>query len=403
MFYNEFMNDELQKLSSFGPYMDVETAEEEGCNSHQPPADGGMCQFATPENVNGMLKDMPIHMAALPGGRRVPMLKTMLTSACERNCNYCAFRSGRDFRRETFKPDEMAKTFMLMHQKGLVEGIFLSSGVAGGGVRTQDRLIATAELLRTKYHFKGYMHLKLMPGSEQDQVRQAMRFSDRVSINLEAPNNQRLSVLAPEKRFLDELLQPLRWVEEIRRNESTSQAWNGRWSSSVTQFVVGGGEESDLELLTTSSYLIHQLKLGRVYYSRFKPVEDTPLANRSATNPWREHRLYQASFLLRDYGFDAGELPFLKEGNLPLDTDPKLAWAKNNLFDTPVELNRADYQQLLRVPGIGPLTARRIIDIRQRSPLKQLDDLKRLGVVSGRAAPYILLQGRHFPSQMALW
>jgi len=397
------MENELQKLKDLGAYMQVEPAEEEGCNQQMQQSGAAACTFASADPVAEQIKDLPIHMAALPGGKRVPMLKTMLTSACERNCHYCAFRSQRDFRRQTFKPEEMARTFMSIYEKGLAQGIFLSSGVAGGGIRTQDRLLATAELLRTKYQFKGYLHLKLMPGSEREQVFQAMRFSDRVSINLEAPNNQRLGALAPEKIFLNELLQPLRWVEEIRKNEPASQGWNGRWSSSTTQFVVGGGDESDLELLATSAYLMRRLGLGRVYYSGFRPVEGTPLENRSAINPWRAQRLYQASFLLRDYGFDTEELPFIGEGNLPLDMDPKLAWAKSNLFDTPVDLNQADYRQLLRVPGIGPLSARRIIATRRREPLKQLDDLKRLGIVSGRAAPYILLMGRHFPSQMSLW
>ena len=403
MFYNECMEDELLVLKSFGQYMDVETGEEEGCRHHQPGPDAGPCTFVNVDSVGDQFDNLPIHMAALPGGRRVPMLKTMLTSVCERSCYYCAFRSQRDFRRQTFKPDDMAKTFMLLYQKGLVQGIFLSSGMTGGGSRTQDRLLATAEILRTKYQFKGYVHLKLMPGSERDQVFQAMRYSDRVSLNLEAPNNQRLKALAPEKQFLDELLQPLRWVEEIRKNEPANRGWNGHWSSSTTQFVVGGGDESDLELLTTSAYLMRSLKLGRIYFSRFKPVEGTPLEQRPAVNPWREHRLYQASFLLRDYGFDTEELPFFEAGNLPLDVDPKLAWAKTNLFEAPVELNRADYPQLLRVPGIGPLTARRIIAIRRKEPLKKLDDLKRLGVVSKRAAPFILLEGSHFSSQLTLW
>ncbi|MCE1252735.1 MAG: radical SAM protein [Anaerolineae bacterium] len=398
------MDDEIRKLKNFSQFMAVETAEEKALLPSGPR--GQSCTFLQ-KNVEAtdisLQDELPIHMAALPNGKRVAMLKTMLTSACERNCYYCAFRSKRDFQRQTFKPDEMARTFMQLYQKKLVEGIFLSSGMAGGGVRTQDRLLATAEILRVRYNFKGYIHLKLMPGSEREQVKQAMRFSDRVSVNLEAPNNRVLTSLAPEKRFMEELLQPLRWVEDVRKNESPSQGWNGHWSSSTTQFVVGGADENDVELLATSSYLMRKLKLSRVYFSGFNPVSDTPLQDHPALNPWREHRLYQASFLLRDYGFDPEDLPFEKAGFLPLDTDPKLAWARANLSDTPLEINRADYQQLLRIPGIGPVSARRIISARIRHPLHGIEDLKNTGAVASRAAPFILMQGKRCPGQLSLF
>ena len=184
------------------------------------------------------------------------------------------------------------------------QGVFLSSGVAGGGVRTQDKLLDTADILRKKYHFKGYLHLKMMPGSERNQVFRAMQLADRVSVNLEAPNTERLAKLAPHKIFLEELLRPLRWVEEIRRAEPAYKFWNGKYPSTVTQFVAGGSDESDLELLTTTDWLMKNIRLKRAYFSAFHPVRDTPLENKPAVNLLREHRLYQASFLLRDYGFD---------------------------------------------------------------------------------------------------
>ncbi|HZU86139.1 MAG TPA: helix-hairpin-helix domain-containing protein, partial [Anaerolineaceae bacterium] len=309
----------------------------------------------------------------------------------------------RDFRRETFQPDELAQTFLQLVRAKVVEGIFLSSGVAGGGIRTQDRLLATAEVLRHKLGFKGYLHLKLMPGLERDQVQQAMLLADRVSINLEAPTDARLAKLAPMKVFIQELLQPLRWVEEIRRSQSAEKAWNGRWPSSVTQFVVGGAAETDLELLQTTSWLNQNVRLSRAYFSGFNPVPDTPLENLPRTNPWREHRLYQASFLLRDYGFSFEELAFNPQGNLSLETDPKLSWAQNNLSHAPVEVNRADYQQLLRVPGIGPIRARAILAARRQGHLRTLKDLKALGIATGRAAPFILLDGQRMASQPRLF
>lgn len=402
MFYNRVM-DSIAKLALLGEYMHFEPAEEVGrspaapadCPAQAPAsaASGGPCR---PE-------DLPISHVQLPNGKSMPLLKTLLTSACERNCYYCAFRAGRDFRRTSFTPDEMGKTFMQVYRSGAAQGIFLSSGVAGGGMRTQDRLLASAEVLRKKMGYTGYMHLKIMPGAERAQVERAMQLADRVSINLEAPTTARLARLAPQKVFLEELLTPLRWVEEIRRTQPASQGWKGRWPSSVTQFVTGGAGENDLELLQTSAYLHHKLHLARVYFSGFSPVPGTPLEGEKAVNPWRTHRLYQADFLLRDYGFSVEDLPFMGSGDLPLDTDPKLAWARTNLSERPVEVNRADLHELLRIPGIGLVGARAIVAARQRHHLRQIEDLKALGVLAARAAPFILLDGRRAPVQLALF
>jgi len=347
---------------------------------------------------------LPIHMAALPGGKRAPLLKSLLTSACERNCYYCPFRAGRDTRRVTFKPDEMAQTVIRLTQANVIQGAFISSGIAGGGVRTQDRLIDTAEILRHKLHYRGYLHLKLMPGAEAAQIERAMQLADRVSVNLEAPNTRRLQLLAPQKDLLDELLQPLRVVEQIRKTQPEWRGWNGRWPSMTTQFVVGAVGESDLELLQTAAYLYRKLRLARTYFSGFSPVRGTPFEEKTRTNPWRQHRLYQASFLLRDYGFEVEDLPFQGAGDLPLEQDPKQAWARQNLSQAPVELNRAERHELLRIPGIGPKAAQAILNARVRGGrLRTLEDLKALGIYTGRAAPFILLDGRRPPVQPELF
>jgi len=343
-----------------------------------------------------------IHPAKLPNGGNIKLLKTLLTSACERDCYYCPFRSGRDFRRATFKPDEFASLFINLHRAKAAEGIFLSSGVAGGGVRTQDKLLDTADILRHKFGFRGYIHLKIMPGAEKEQVERAMQLADRLSVNLEAPNTERLAKLAPHKVFMDELLQPLRWVDEIRRKQPATKGWNGRWPSTVTQYVVGGSDESDLELLTTTQWLHKNVNLERAYFSAFSPIPDTPLENKSPTEPLREHRLYQASFLLRDYGFELEELPFVDSGNLPLALDPKIAWAQSNLRDHPIEINKAKRNELLRVPGIGPKGANAILRLRRTGKLYDLSTLKKIGVIAERAAPYLLLDGKRAPIQMAL-
>lgn len=344
-----------------------------------------------------------VHPAKLPNGQSIKLLKSLLTSACERDCHYCPFRAGRDFRRATFKPDEFASLFMKLHQAGAAEGIFLSSGVAGGGVRTQDKLLDTAAILRYKLGYRGYLHLKVMPGAEKAQVERAMQLADRISVNLEAPNNERLVRLAPQKIFMEELLQPLRWVDEIRRSQPAYQGWNGRWPSTVTQYVVGGADESDLELLQTTQWLHRNVRLRRAYFSAFSPIPDTPLENKAPTDPLREHRLYQASFLLRDYGFDLEDLQFTRDGNLPLRTDPKMAWAQANLAEQPLEINRADKAELVRVPGIGPKGAEAILQARRQGKLRDLSGLKKLGVIAERAAPYVLFDGQCAPKQMTLF
>jgi predicted DNA-binding helix-hairpin-helix protein len=341
-----------------------------------------------------------VHDAVMPGGQRIRLLKTLLTSACERDCYYCPFRAGRNFRRATFKPEEMAKVFTQLHRAGEVGGFFLSSGIAGGGVKTQDRLLDTADILRRKLGYRGYLHLKIMPGSERDQVLHAMTLTDRISINLEAPNQARLAHLAPRKVFLEELLQPLKWAADIKRTMPPPRF--GRWPSLVTQFVVGAVGESDVEILQTTSYLTKELGLQRAYFSAFHPVIDTPLENNPPENPWREHRLYQASFLLRDYGFEFEDLPFAQDGRLPLDIDPKVGWARTNLNETPVEINRADRRELLKVPGIGPKGAEAIIAARRTHQLREIKQLTQLGIHAARAVPFILLDGKRPAQQLQL-
>jgi len=385
------MNDAVSRLKFLSEQMHLESAEE------LRPAGSSLDQ------TTGCGKDVFVHPAVLPNGQRIKLLKTQLSSACERDCYYCPFRAGRDMRRATFRPEEFARLFVMLSQKGIAEGLFLSSGLAGGGVRTQDRLIEAAEILRFKLGFRGYVHLKIMPGAERAQVERCMQLADRVSVNLEAPNTERLACLAPHKQFTEELLQPLKWVDEIRRTQPAYRGWNGHWPSSVTQFVAGGAGESDLELLTTTAYLYSRLNLKRAYFSRFDPVPDTPLENQPATPPIREHRLYQASFLLRDYGFELEELPFEGDGRLPVRTDPKQAWAQINLIEQPVEINRADRRDLLRVPGIGPRGVEAILKARRQVKIRDVAVLRRLGILADRAAPFLLFDGRRSAYQPVLF
>jgi len=397
--------DQLETLQSLSEQMDLEHAEDfrsersgtlSATQSKREPAKPACF---TPKEQRAVF----VHPAQLPNGKQVKLLKTLLSSACERDCYYCPFRAGRDFRRASFKPQEFAELFMKLHQASLAEGIFLSSGIAAGGANTQNKILDTAEILRGKLGFRGYLHLKIMPGAEKGQVLRLMQLADRVSINLEAPNTERLAKLAPNKTFIEELFRPLRWVEEIRQSQPAYKGWNGRWPSTVTQFVAGGSDESDLELLTTTDWLMKNVRLKRAYFSAFSPVRDTPMENKPAVDPLREHRLYQASFLLRDYGFDLEDMPFVQDGNLPLGTDPKLAWAQQNLQGKPLEINRAERRELLRIPGIGPKGADAILQARRVGKLRDLTSLKRLGIVTRRVAPFVLLDGRRADMQLSMF
>ncbi len=342
-------------------------------------------------------KPLPcISDVSTPTGKK-PILKAMTTTACERDCFYCPFRAGRSkARRITFQADEIASIFSQMERAGLVQGMFLSSGIIKGGVTTQDKIIDTAEILRTKYKYTGYVHLKVMPGAEYDQVVRTMQLADRVSVNLEGATAERLARLAPKKDYWGDLIQRLQWISQIREKQP-------KYTSIATQFVVGAAGDTDLELLSVSERLYRQMGLRRAYYSTFSPVDQTPLESLPATDPLRGFRLYQASFLLRDYGWDVEDLPFAADQNLPLHIDPKLAWANRNLLDAPVEVNHAERTELLRIPGVGPVAADAILRERRRGTLASLGSLRTLGVRSvDRMAPYVLLDGRRPPQQLPL-
>jgi Predicted DNA-binding protein with the Helix-hairpin-helix motif len=301
-------------------------------------------------------------------------------------------------RRETFRPDDLARAFDDIQRAKIADGLFLSSGIVNGGVTSQDKIIDTVEIIRRKYHYRGYIHLKIMPGAELDQIARAMELADRVSINLEAPTSERLQALAPLKDFSDDLLARLLWAGRLKRET------NRRLASLATQFVVGAVGDTDVELLSLSARLYRQAGLGRAYYSAFSPVAHTPFENLPPALPLREHRLYQASFLLRDYGWELEDLPFEADGNLTLATDPKRAWADLHLRHAPVDLMRAERHTLLRVPGIGPKGADAILRARQKGRLTDLAHLRAIGIrAPEQAAPFILLDGRRPPQQLPLF
>lgn len=385
--------DLYDRVSLLGQQAQYDLCEAQGAPTPLP--DAGAAQPRVPD-VGGS-----IATAIGQGGRRVPLLRILQTSACEKNCYYCPFRAGRRLQRTTLQPDELAAAFDQLQRRGLVEGLFLSSGIVGAA-RTMDLMLATVELVRRRYGWRGYVHLKLLPNAEEAQIEQAALLADRLSVNLEAPNEARLARLAPKKDFDQGLLAPLQraWAIVRRlRHQGRAVASAG----AVTQYVVGPAGESDQELLGASQMLYRQVGLRRAYYSAFHPVDDTPLQEQPPTPPLREHRLYQADFMLRQYGFQAQELPFDPAGNLPLDRDPKLAWADLHPEAFPVEINQAPLPVLLRVPGLGPQGAAAVVQARRQGRLRSLEDLQRLGVRSRQAAPYILLDGRAPSRQLRLF
>ncbi len=229
---------DIERLQLLTKQMHLEPAED----CHLDPLPSGGREAITVKN------------AIMPNGRRIKLLKTLLSSYCEKNCLYCPFRAQRDMPRAAFTPDDFAHLFDSLYRSGFVEGIFLSSSVFNGAIKTQDKLLDTATILRKKYQFKGYLHLKIMPGAEKAQVERAMLIADRLSVNLEAPHSKALAVLAPQKDMATDLLAPLKWIQEIRSKKSPSRAWKGKWPSSTTQFVVGAAGETDLDILSTTAF-----------------------------------------------------------------------------------------------------------------------------------------------------
>ena len=279
---------------------------------------------------------------------------------------------------------EFGKIDILVNNAGLI----LQANVVDTKEEDWDRI------LRNKLNYHAYIHLKIMPGAEFEQVLASMRLADRVSINLEAPNAARLPALAPKKHFENDLMRPIRYINHIRKNFIPDTAWKKRWPSSCTQFVVGAAGETDKELLSTSQSLHQDHNMLRIYFSALTPHKGTPFANHAPVPTKREHRLYQADFLIRDYGFTESELAYDKNGLLPLEKDPKLLWAECNLKYNPIEINHASREKLLRVPGIGPKGALAIIRARQVHILADLSVLKKIGVHAQRAKDFILLNGK---------
>ncbi|MBN1609115.1 MAG: helix-hairpin-helix domain-containing protein [Polyangiaceae bacterium] len=337
-----------------------------------------------------------IYPAALPSGERVPMLKVLQASGCERSCIYCAERAGGLSVPCTLSPDELARAFIDLYTERRVFGLFLSSAIRGGPVRTMDRMLGTAELLRGRHGYRGYLHLKIIPGSKSDQVERAMKLATRVSVNMEAPSADHLRRIAPSKQFESGIVAPMRQIAQAQREGRFQRA------GQTTQLVVGAAGESDREITGRAAWMYADLGLERVYYSALQPLAGTPAEELPPVPFVREHRLYQVDFLLRKYGFRWEELVFDGRGALPLDRDPKAVWAQTHPERFPVEINTASRAELMRVPGIGPRSVGRILAARRQGRIRGVDALGALGVPSNAAARFLLLDGRPAERQLRL-
>lgn len=326
-----------------------------------------------------------LYNAAVPGGT-VCLFKVLLTNDCVNDCGYCVNQSGRDCPRFTFQPYELAKTFIELCQKRIARGLFLSSAVNGNPSRTQEKLVNTIEILRQQYGYKGYIHLKVMPGAPRDCIEAACRLADRVSINMEAPTVKHMAKLSQRKNLFNDIIERMKWINEIT---AKNELWTP--SGQTTQFVVGAAGESDYDLLNTISALYNEVGLRRAYFSAFSPILSSRLEERRATPPIREHRLYQTDWLLRVYGFPLHEVELAldADGFLSLRKDPKLRIAQRQPWLFPIDVNHASYDELLRVPGIGPVSATRIIETRRDHSIDSVEQLKKMKVVTRRAVPYI--------------
>ncbi|NJN15096.1 MAG: radical SAM protein [Oscillochloris sp.] len=322
--------------------------------------------------------------------RNRPVFRILMSSECAWNCAYCPLRAANDLPRTALEPEELATAFLPRYESGAVQGLFVSTAVHSDVATAVNRMLDGVELLRTRHAYQGYVHVKLLPGTAASDVERAARLADRLSLNLEAPNADRLARISPERRWDTDLIERLRWARDWQREGGMLGA------GLATQFVVGAAGERDREILNAGSWLYRDFGLRRVYFGAFRPVVGTPLEDGERTPAVRVQRLQQADWLLRRYGFLQGELPFAPDGDLPLHIDPKLAWALGRPEQFPLELNTASAEQLLRVPGLGPVSVERIIRLRRIGRFREREHLFNLGPQARKALDFVTFDGRYF-------
>jgi predicted DNA-binding helix-hairpin-helix protein len=326
---------------------------------------------------------------ASSNGCEIPLFKTLMTNKCKNDCKYCINECKRNFTRMELSPREIAKVFLNYYDSNLVNGLFLSSGVGNTIDQTMENLIETTRILRKEYGYQDYIHLKIIPGASKDSIKRAMSLSDRISMNIEAATKDGLYELSSTKDYNKDILKRIKWINDLSIRDSSLAP-----SGQTTQLVIGANDETDEEILKRMESLYNKFNLRRTYFSAFTPVQGTELENREAQSTERTAQLYHADALLSEYKFKKNEIVFDENGQLSLSEDPKILAAQEmDIF--PVEINSAPYIELIRVPGIGTKSAKKIINIRKKMPFKKLSDLKKIGVVTKRAEPYIKIEGKY--------
>ncbi|WPO38905.1 putative DNA modification/repair radical SAM protein [Tardiphaga sp. 42S5] len=333
-----------------------------------------------------------------PDGRCISLLKILLTNACNYDCLYCVNRASSNVTRARFTVDEVVQLTLDFYRRNYIEGLFLSSGIIRSADYTMEQVVAVARKLREEHHFRGYIHLKTIPEADDALITEAGKYADRLSINIEVPEEDSLAKLAPEKdvRAIRRTMGRLRLkLDEARegRKPTPRGKVGPRFAPAgqSTQMIVGADSANDSTIIRTSANLYGSYNLKRVYYSAFSPIPDASRALPLRAPPLiREHRLYQADWLMRFYGFDADEIVDDNDGMLSLDMDPKLAWALRHRDRFPLDVNRASREDLLRVPGFGAKAVQRIIETRRISSIR-VGDLARLHIPRNKALPFIVL------------
>ena len=334
-------------------------------------------------------------------GRCISLLKILLTNYCIYNCKYCVNASTKDVPRAMFTPDEIVSLTINFYKRNYIEGLFLSSAIFKTPNYTMELLLNVVKKLRIEEKFNGYIHLKAIPGADEALIKEAGKYADRMSVNIELPSASSLKLLAPQKNK-ENILSPMSTIKnsilenkDLKKNIKSTPLFVPGGQS--TQLIVGATPESDYKILNLSENLYDRFNLKRVYYSAYVPVikNDKVLPNIIHPPLVREHRLYQADWLLRFYGFKAKELLKDENDSFDLNFDPKTSWALSNIDNFPIEINKASYDTLLRIPGIGVRSARRILITRKVHSLK-FEDLKKLGIVLKRAKYFITCKGKYY-------
>jgi len=316
-------------------------------------------------------------------GRCVSLFKTLMANSCSYDCKYCQNSAYCGKKSYVYEPEELAKVFMHLYLGNYVEGLFLSSAITGDPDTSMQRMLDAVKIVREQYKFQGYVHFKVLPGANKDLVKQAGEYADRLSVNIEASGKARLAEVTSIKDYHGDIIQRQKWIRE----QATP-------AGQTTQLVVGGSDETDLEILKTADWEYGNMGLRRVYYSAFTPVPGTPMASRSKAPLEREHQLYQVDFMMRKYGIALCEFrDIFDDGNLP-QGDPKMHLARQ-YFDQPVDVNAASYEELIRVPGIGPQSAFRLMQLQKNNmAIDRRSQLHSMGVVLKRAEPFLKINGR---------